>query len=87
MLDSLKEQLTSSVESPYGNIKLNAIFSQCNGANSLRQLNIMWKWEFTHDFNPAFSSVISSRLEDLLSVCKTCSVTSDPCGKINTQIE
>lgn len=34
----------------------------------------------THDFSPAFSSVISSRLEDLLTVCRICSVTSDPFG-------
>lgn len=32
----------------------------------------------THDLRPAFSRVSSSRLEDLLSVCKTCSLTSDP---------
>lgn len=32
----------------------------------------------TYDFSPAFSRVISSRLDDLLTVCRTCSVTSDP---------
>lgn len=30
---------------------------------------------------PVFSSVISSRLDDLLIVCKTCSVTSEPFRK------
>lgn len=32
----------------------------------------------TYDLSPAFSSVSSSRLLDLLTVCRTWSTTSDP---------
>lgn len=34
----------------------------------------------TYDLSPAFSRVSSSKLLDLLTVCRTWSTTSDPCG-------
>lgn len=36
------------------------------------------KKEETYDLSPAFSRVSSSRLLDLLTVCRTWSTTSDP---------
>ncbi len=41
--------------------------------------------EETYDLSPAFSSVSSSRLLDLLTVCRTWSTTSDPWKQNNVE--